>query len=78
MYVRPDARGRGLGSALLDRLMEEARVLGAAVLRLDTIRFMVDAQRLYRSRAFVERAPYPESEIPEHLHHHWRFFERPL
>jgi hypothetical protein len=45
---------------------------------LDTVRFMADAQRLYRARGFVEREPYEESEIPRHLREHWLFFERAL
>ncbi len=39
---------------------------------------MSDAQRLYRSRGFVERTPYEGTEIPEHLQRHWMFFERRL
>ena len=48
----------------------------AHMLRRDTCRFMTDAQRMYRSRGFVERAPYPGTEIPDHLQQHWLFFER--
>lgn len=78
IYVVPSWRGRHIGSAIVDRLIDEARGMGATTLRLDTCRFMVDAQRLYRSRGFTERAPYPESEIPPRLHRHWAFFERGL
>ena len=39
---------------------------------------MTDAQRMYRSRGFIERSPYEGSEIPEHLQRHWLFFERDL
>jgi GNAT superfamily N-acetyltransferase len=78
MYVEPEARGEHLGSALLDALIAEARSLGSAVVRLDTCRFMTDAQRLYRSRGFLERPAYPESEIPPHLQRHWLFFELDL
>jgi hypothetical protein len=52
--------------------------MGAATLRLDTCRFMSDAQRLYRSRGFAERTPYEGTEIPPRLQHHWVFFERSL
>jgi len=78
MYVAPEARSLHLGSALLDRLILTARSWNARVLRLDTVRFMADAQRLYRSRGFVERSPYEGSEIPPHLQKYWLFFERPL
>ncbi|MGD0833232.1 MAG: GNAT family N-acetyltransferase [Candidatus Dormibacteria bacterium] len=76
MYVVPDRRGQHVGSAILDRLIAEARGMGATTLRLDTCRFMTEAQRLYRSRGFVEREPYEGTEIPPHLRHHWMFFER--
>jgi len=76
MYVREGNRGLHIGSRLLDRLMQEARTLGATIIRLDTIRFMTEAQALYRSRGFTERPPYEGTEIPEPFQKHWLFFER--
>lgn len=78
MYVRPQLRGQRLGSRILDRLLNEAGSLGADVVRLDTIRFMAEAQRLYRSRGFAERPPYEGTEIPVPLQQYWLFFERSL
>ena len=76
MYVVPECRGRRVGSQLLDRLLEEAAHMQARTVRLDTVRFMAEAQRLYRSRGFVERTPYAGTEIPPHLQQYWIFFER--
>ena len=76
MYVVPECRGQRLGSRLLDRLLEEAGSMKASTVRLDTVRFMADAQRLYRSRGFAERTPYEGTEIPPHLQQYWIFFER--
>ncbi|GAA1963245.1 GNAT family N-acetyltransferase [Kitasatospora viridis] len=78
MYVVPDFRGLRVGAQLLDRLLDEAEWLGASTVRLDTARFMADAQGLYRSRGFAERAAYPGSEIPPHLQQYWIFFERSI
>lgn len=78
MYVVPECRGRHVGSRLLDGLLEEAARLGASTVRLDTARFMTEAQRLYRSRGFAERTPYQGTEIPQHLQQYWIFFERSL
>ena len=78
MYVSPDRRDSHLGSAILDRLLDEARARNSRIVRLDTCRFMTAAQRLYRSRGFVERPPYEGTEIPERLRQHWMFFEREL
>jgi GNAT superfamily N-acetyltransferase len=64
MYVVPSFRGRHISSAILDRLIAEARAMGAATLRLDTCKFMSDAQRLYHSQGFAERSRHEGSEIP--------------
>ncbi|MDX1614085.1 MAG: GNAT family N-acetyltransferase [Candidatus Promineifilaceae bacterium] len=78
MYVREAFRGRGLGRALLDALVEEARLIGYRRLRLDSARFMHAAHALYRSSGFVEIEPYAASEIPDAFRQHWIFMERAL
>ena len=78
MYVDPAARGDHLGARILDRLIDIAREAGASVVRLDTCEFMTAAQRLYRSREFIERDAYEGTEIPERLRRYWLFFERRL
>lgn len=75
MYVRPAFRGRGLGRALLQRTIDEARQLGYPIMRLDSARFMQSAHALYRSTGFHEIAPYAGSEIPPEFQQHWIFME---
>ncbi len=48
MYVVPDARGRGLGRALLEGLETEAKRLGYRIARLDTGPRQPSAERMYR------------------------------
>lgn len=52
MYVRPDARGRGLSRALLGALEEEARGLGYAFVRLETGDRQPEAIGLYVSSGY--------------------------
>jgi GNAT superfamily N-acetyltransferase len=52
MYVRPDARGRGIGDALLSRIESEAKSAGLDVLRLETGDKQVAAMRLYDRAGF--------------------------
>jgi GNAT superfamily N-acetyltransferase len=61
MYVRPEARSRGLAAELLGTLEDAARALGYAAVRLDTGPKQVHAQRLYRAAGYVEVPPYNEN-----------------
>jgi ribosomal protein S18 acetylase RimI-like enzyme len=62
MYVRPRGRGHGAGRALLTHLLAEARALGYGTVRLETAIFMTEAQRLYESMGFRQRARFPGGE----------------
>jgi GNAT superfamily N-acetyltransferase len=78
MYVRPGARNRGLGRALLNQLLEEARQIGYERIRLDSARFMKEAHQLYRTNGFREIEAYEGSEIPKEFQDHWIFMEQKL
>jgi putative acetyltransferase len=54
MYFREDLRGRGLGRALLELLLDEMRQCGYRRCYLETTSWMHDAQRLYRAAGFQE------------------------
>jgi GNAT superfamily N-acetyltransferase len=49
LYVRPSARGTGLGRALLARLVEIARERGYGRVEWSVLNWNVDAQGFYRS-----------------------------
>ena len=54
MYVRPDARGRGVGAAILEALESEAIRLGFKVVRLETGPLQPEAIGLYARAGFRE------------------------
>jgi GNAT superfamily N-acetyltransferase len=58
MYVRPSSRGLGVGRAILQRLIDDARALGFRTIRLDSARFMHEAHALYRRFGFVTSSPH--------------------
>ena len=59
LYLRPQFRGKGLGRALADRIIAEARQIGYRRMRLDTVEpVMKDAVAMYRRIGFREIAPY--------------------
>jgi|SRR5207253_1321563 len=60
MYVAPDARGQGIGRALLDRLESEARRLGLARLVLETGIRQAEALALYCRAGFIAISAYGE------------------
>ena len=64
LYVRPAARGAGLGRRLVEAIVTEARRLGYAHMRLDTVPGMDAAQSLYEQVGFRETAPYRPNPIP--------------
>ena len=72
MWIAPDARGRGLARRLLGELEDKARLLGYSVVRLETNKTLVEAQRLYRSSGYCEVPPFND----EPYAHHW--FEKAL
>jgi putative acetyltransferase len=67
LYVRPAARGTGLGRTLAAAAVERARELGYATMRLDTLPRMEAARAIYASLGFVPGKPYADNPIPNVL-----------
>ncbi|HZU21882.1 MAG TPA: GNAT family N-acetyltransferase [Terriglobales bacterium] len=69
LYVRRAFRGMGIGRKLALALMDEARQIGYAKMRLDTVAdVMAEAVALYRVLGFYEIAPYITNPQPSTLY----------
>jgi len=62
LFVRPVARGSGLGRRLMAEILSDARELGAAEVLLDTGTYDTAARALYGKLGFREIDYYPEGE----------------
>jgi len=62
LYVRPEARGTGLGRRLMTGILADARDLGAVSVLLDTGIYDTAAHALYEKLGFRDIAYYPEGE----------------
>jgi len=63
LYVKPSARGNGLGKLLVNALIDEAKKIGYTKMRLDTVPKMKEAIDLYLKIGFKEIKPYRENPI---------------
>jgi GNAT superfamily N-acetyltransferase len=73
LYVVQDYRGHGLGRILAERVIQEAKRLGYARMRLDTVTAMEAANALYASLGFRPIEPYRHNPLEDAL-----FFELSL
>ena len=61
MYTIPEARRKGISSLILERLLEEAKLMGMTKVALHTSK---DGEKLYRNFGFAEpHYPYLERII---------------
>ncbi|MGB7207829.1 MAG: GNAT family N-acetyltransferase [Pyrinomonadaceae bacterium] len=59
LYLREEFRGLGLGNTMIEKLIEEAQVIGYSKMRLDTYPpKMGKAVKLYESHGFSAIPPY--------------------
>ncbi len=64
LFVREQARGLGVGKALIEAMTRTARELGYAEIKLDTLPQMQGAIALYQAAGFEPIAPYGSHAYP--------------
>jgi ribosomal protein S18 acetylase RimI-like enzyme len=66
LYTKPETRGKGLGKALAQAIIQEAKNRNYELMKLDTLVRMTAANALYQSLNFEETMPYnynPENDV---------------
>ena len=76
MFVYPEQQGQGVGRALAEAVIREARAIGYRRMLLDTSIRQAEAQALYRRLGFRDIAPY--YDLPDDLRAWLVFMELPL
>jgi GNAT superfamily N-acetyltransferase len=64
LYVRPAARGLGIGAALVAAVIGAAEQLGYGEMKLDTLPSMSEALALYLRFGFLEIPAYYHNPVP--------------
>ena len=64
VYVRPQARGHGIGAALVARVLQAGRASGYRKICLDVLPEFQAALALYRSVGFVPHEPVADNPVP--------------
>ena len=68
LFVRPGFRGHGVGRALLDWLIAEARRAGYREVVCDTLPVMAEALAMYERAGFERTGPYAGEPAPDAIY----------
>lgn len=63
LFVKPEARGTGLGRQLAQEIILVAQKLGYSLMRLDTLDRLTEAMHLYEALGFQRTEPYYENPL---------------
>lgn len=63
LYVKPEYRNKNIGSFLLKRIIQEAKIIGYKYILLDTLPFLETAINMYKRYGFYEIESYNNSPM---------------
>lgn len=63
MYIKPGHQNKGVGKNLLEKALQLSKECNYAVVKLDTLNYMLPAIHLYKQAGFYETAPYYHNPI---------------
>ena len=63
LYVRPEFRGKCIGSMLIQKIIEDAKEIGYQHMLLDTLPFLESAVHMYKKWGFYEIESYNDSPM---------------
>lgn len=65
LYVTAESRGLGVGTLLVEHILDRARAAGYKDMKLDTLPTMTGAIKIYKEAGFCEVPAYYETPIEE-------------
>ena len=65
LYVRPEFRGKHIGSILAQKIINEAKEIGYKSILLDTFPFLTSAIQMYKNMGFYEIEQYNDSPMKD-------------
>lgn len=63
LYVRPEFRGNKIAHELVEKIIEEAKIIGYQSVFLDTLPFLKEAIHLYQKHGFYQIESYNDSPM---------------
>jgi ribosomal protein S18 acetylase RimI-like enzyme len=68
LYIRPGFRGHHCGQALVEKIIDEAKIIGYEEMVLDTLSSLKSAVSLYLKNGFTEVSPYYQNPLDDVLY----------
>ncbi|NTW96285.1 MAG: GNAT family N-acetyltransferase [Erysipelotrichaceae bacterium] len=68
LYIRPQYRGHHCGQLLVEKIIQEAKIIGYEEMVLDTLSSLKSAVSLYQRNGFIEVSPYYDNPLQNVLY----------